>query len=71
MHIEVGPARRPGNCSIIYDKPLEDGDLEIGHDGEVVLTIKANGVNCRKSLYRYRIRLSRREADSLGRAFVR
>jgi hypothetical protein len=71
MHIEVGPARRPGNCSVIYDKPLEEGDLAIGDEGEVVLTINASGVNCRKSLYRYRIRLSRREADRLARASVR
>lgn len=54
MRIEVGPARRPGNCLGIYAKQLEEADLEVGHDGEVIVTINAIGVNCRKSLYRYK-----------------
>lgn len=67
MHIEVGPARRPGNSFTIYDKPLEETDLEVGQNGEVVLTIRASGINCRKSLYRYKIRLSPHEAKQVGR----
>jgi hypothetical protein len=67
MRIDVGPARRPGNSFGIYDKPLEETDLEVGHDGNVVLTINASGMNCRKSLYRYKIRLNRREIDRISR----
>jgi hypothetical protein len=67
MHIEVGPARRSGNSFTIYDKPLDETELEFGHNGEVVLTIRASGINCRKSLYRYKIRLSPHEAEQVGR----
>jgi len=66
MRIDVGPARRLGNSSGIYDRPLEKADLEVGHDGNVVLTINASGMNCRKSLYRYKIHLSQREVDYMG-----
>jgi hypothetical protein len=68
MRIGVEPARRSGNCSEIYDKSLEEADLEVDHNGDVILTINASGVNCRKSRYRYRIRLSRHEVDRFGGA---
>ena len=71
MRIDVGPARRPGNSFGIYDKPLEETDLEVGHDGDVILTINASGVNCRKSLYRYKIHLSRHEVDRMERASIK
>ena len=71
MPIEVSPARRPGNRPTLYDKPLEETEVEVGHNGEVVLTIRASGINCRKSLYRYKIRLSPHEAERGGPRSVR
>jgi hypothetical protein len=68
MRIEVGPARRLGNSVGIYDKPLDQADLEVRHNGDVVLTVNASGVNCRKSLYRYKILLSKHEVERVGRA---
>lgn len=66
MQIEVGPARRPGNASAIYDKPLSLEDFDVGPDGGIVLTLDALGINCQKSLYRYRFRLSAAEARKLA-----
>jgi hypothetical protein len=71
MHIEVGPARRPGNASAIYDEPLSEADLEMGSDGGIVLTVRASGMNSQKSLYRYKISLSRLDADKIVRAMAK
>lgn len=68
MRIEVGPARRPGNRFGIYDKSVEESELEVGQGGDVVLTVNASGINCRNSLYRYKIYLSRHDVDTVGRA---
>jgi hypothetical protein len=68
MQIEVGPARRPGNVHAIYDEPLKEPDLETNSDGSVTMTIDALGIRCDKSRYRYRIRLSRSDANRLTQA---
>jgi hypothetical protein len=68
MQIEVGPARRPGTPSSIYNEPLTSENFWIDGKGNVLLTVDACGMNCSKSLYRYKLRLSRDEARELLRA---
>jgi hypothetical protein len=68
MRIDVGPARRVGVHTAIYNEPLSEANLETLPDGDVLLTIDANGINCEKSRYRYKIRLNRLEADALARS---
>jgi len=68
MRITVGPARRPGKVTEIYDRTLTNVDLSISADGEVTLTFEAHGVNCQKSLYRYRVHLTASEKDNLAEA---
>jgi hypothetical protein len=63
MHIEVGPARRPGNASAIYDEPLKDDDLQLHPDGGLTLTIDASGMKDQRSRYRYRFRFTPDELD--------
>jgi hypothetical protein len=65
MHVDVGPARRPGNRTAIYDEPLKSTDFQVDDDGVLTLTIDAKGMNGAKSMYRYRIRLTYEEAISL------
>jgi hypothetical protein len=65
MRIEVGPARRAGNSFDIYDKPLEEADLEVGHNGDVTLTVDASGMKDERSRYRYRISFTSDEASRL------
>ena len=68
MDIEVGPARRPGVSSEIYRQPLKGADLDTDRDGSLTLTIDASGINCMKSLYRYKITFSADEIQMLLRA---
>jgi hypothetical protein len=68
MQIEVGPARRPGTPSSIYNEPLTSENFRADGKGNVFLTIDACGMNCSKSLYRYKLRLSREEARELLQA---
>lgn len=70
MQVVVGPARRPGGMSEIYDEPLRECDLETDADGGVTLTIDALGIRCEKSRYRYRIRLTPAEASRLADALA-
>jgi hypothetical protein len=70
MQIEVGPARRVGRSSEIYDSPLKQDDLSHNRDGGFTLTICAAGAHCRKSLYRYQIRLTQDEAKALAKAIT-
>jgi hypothetical protein len=69
MQIEVGPARRPGTPSSIYDQPLTNKNFRVDEKGNILLTVDAYGMNCSKSLYRYKLRLSRDEARELMKAF--
>jgi hypothetical protein len=69
MQIEVGPARRPGTPSSIYDQPLTNKNFRVDEKGNILLTVDAYGMNCSKSLYRYKLRLSRDEARELVKAF--
>jgi hypothetical protein len=69
MQIEVGPARRPGIPSSIYDQPLTNENFRVDEKGNVLLTVDARGMNCSKSHYRYKLRLSRDEARELVKAF--
>jgi hypothetical protein len=69
MQIEVGPARRPGTPSSIYDQPLTNKDFRVDEKGNILLTVDAYGMNCSRSLYRYKLRLSRDEARELVKAF--
>lgn len=71
MQIEVGPARRPGNVSEIYDSPLRAEDFHVGPDGGITLTVDAFGINCQKSLYRYRLRLSAADAKRFASVALR
>jgi len=68
MRIEVGPARRAGDRFGIYDKPLEETDLDIGPRGDITLTIDAAGMKDERSRYRYRISFSSDEASRLAGA---
>jgi hypothetical protein len=43
-------------------------DLSVDPDGGVALTFDACGINCQKSLYRYRIHLSAAEKELLATA---
>jgi hypothetical protein len=61
MRIKVGPARRPGNTTIIYDESLAGTDIAPDGNGTVQLSFDAHGVRCDKSLYRYQMRLSRED----------
>lgn len=70
MQIEVGPARRQGKPSSIYNEPLTVENLTIDETGDVLLTVDASGLNCNKSLYRYKLRLSQDEARELLQAFI-
>lgn len=58
MYIEVGPARRPGSASTIYDQPLKNGDFQIDSNVGITLTIEASGMRDDKSRYRYKIHLA-------------
>lgn len=69
MQIEVGPARRPGTPSSIYNEPLTNENFRVDEKGNVLLTVDACGMNCSKSHYRYKLRLSRDEARELMKAF--
>lgn len=69
MQIEVGPARRPGAQSSIYDEPLTPENFRLDEKGNVLLTVDANGINCNRSLYRYKLCLSHDEARELVKAF--
>jgi hypothetical protein len=69
MQIEVGPARRPGTPSSIYNEPLTNENFRVDEKGNVLLTVDACGMNCSKSHYRYKLRLSRDEAQELMKAF--
>ena len=68
MHVIVGPARRVGDTQRIYDRTLMGVDLSVDPDGGVALTFDACGINCQKSLYRYRIHLSAAEKELLATA---
>jgi hypothetical protein len=70
MQIEVGPARRPGTPSSIYNEPLTNENFRVDEKGNVLLTVDAFGMNCTKSLYRYKLRLSHDEAQELLQAFA-
>jgi hypothetical protein len=65
MHVDVGPARRSGNRTAIYDQPLKTGDCQLDGDGILTLTIDASGIKCAKSRYRYRIQLTPDEVRNL------
>lgn len=67
MQIEVGPARRPGTPSSIYNEPLTNENFRVDEKGNLLLTVDACGMNCSKSHYRYKLRLSRDEARELLR----
>lgn len=69
MQIEVGPARRPGTPSSIYNEPLTNENFRLDEKGNLLLTVDASGMNCSKSHYRYKLRLSRDEAQELMKAF--
>jgi hypothetical protein len=68
MRIEVGPARRAGDRFGIYDKPLEEADLDVGPKGDITLTIDASGMKDGRSRYRYRISFTSDEASRLAGA---
>jgi hypothetical protein len=68
MHIEVGPARRLGSATTIYDEPLKHDDLQADPTGGLTLTIDASGMNDPRSRYRYRIYLTPAEAGRLADA---
>ncbi|MGN6764941.1 MAG: hypothetical protein ACTHJQ_16715 [Rhizobiaceae bacterium] len=70
MQIEVGPARRPGISSVIYDQPLKKGDFQIDRGGDVTLTIDASGMKDERSRYRYRISFTADEAIKLAEAIA-
>jgi hypothetical protein len=70
MDIEVGPARRPGHTTEIYSGPLAEADMKLEADGDLTLTLNACGINCKKSLYRYRIRLTASDIRKLSEAGV-
>lgn len=65
MLIIVGPARRPGRTTAIYDHPLSHNHLSIDPDGALTLTIDASGIRDHKSRYRYCIRLAPDEVRGL------
>jgi hypothetical protein len=67
MLIVVGPARRPGQATAIYDHPLSNNHLSIDPDGALTLTIDASGIRDQRSRYRYCIRLAPDEVDELVR----
>lgn len=70
MQIEVGPARRPGSATIIYDGLLHSDDVQVDPAGGFTLTIDATGIKDSKSLYRYRLRFQPSEAVGIVRALV-
>lgn len=55
MQIQVGPARRPGITSTIFDQPLAAGDLNVDLRGNITLTVDASGMKDERSRYHYRI----------------
>jgi hypothetical protein len=55
MQIQVGPARRLGITSTIFDQPLAAGDLNVDPGGNITLTVDASGMKDERSRYRYRI----------------
>ena len=59
MKVKVGPARRPGNETVIYDEPLSLSDIAPETDGTIRLSFDALGIRCDKSRYRYQMKLSR------------
>lgn len=67
MLIVVGPARRPGQATAIYNYPLSNNHLSIDPDGALTLTFDANGIRDKRSRYRYCIRLAPDEVDELVR----
>jgi hypothetical protein len=67
MQIEVGPARRPGISSVIYDQPPKKGDFQIDRGGDV---IDASGMKDERSRYRYRISATADEAIKLAEAIA-
>jgi hypothetical protein len=70
MDIEVGPARRPGHSTEIYSGPLAEADMKVEADGGLTLTLDACGINCKKSLYRYRFHLTASDIRKLSEAGV-
>jgi hypothetical protein len=56
---------------MIYDRPLTAADFHIDLDRGLTFTIDASGINCTRSLYRYRIRLTSQEARDLARAVLK
>lgn len=61
MHVDVGPARRPGSISSIFNEPLCSDDISSNNDGSVELSFDASGMHCDKSRYRYQLKLSRED----------
>jgi hypothetical protein len=57
MRVKVGPARRPGNTTTIYDGALDNAEITEDKGG-VQLSFDALGIRCDKSLYRYSVKLS-------------
>jgi hypothetical protein len=58
MRVKVGPARRPGSTTTIYEGAVDGAEITQGDTGGIQLSFDAVGIRCDKSLYRYSVKLS-------------
>ncbi len=66
MLVSVGPAKRPGDRKVIYDKVIEASEVDTEGD-RATLTIFARGMYGKGGRYRYEFQLTPEELQLLGR----
>ena len=65
IKVPVGPAKREGKSTTIFDHDLRPTNINTDPDGEIHISFCAGGMYDNKSAYRYTLIFSRSELDAL------
>jgi len=66
MRLIAQPGRRPGAPKCIYSQPLQVDDVQVGENGDVIISIIADDIYSKDSKQRYQIILTEGEMSLLG-----
>jgi hypothetical protein len=67
MIIKVGPAKRVGGKTTIFNASLDAAQVLAHSDGSVNVTFNANGIYSSNSTYQYNMRFSKEDLETVLR----
>lgn len=65
MRVNVGPAKREGKVTTIFDDSLQSAEVSVVGEEEVRICFRAGGMYDQKSAYQYTLNFSRSELSAL------